>query len=1068
MKKIVGTLCFAAIAFSFCFAKPVPARPATYSVTQISGPSVVIPGLDNPVAFFQGAVGTIQWKKFDEFHGTISTDASIFITDGGVDYLAYDLKPPSNCPPLEVCDAILFFGGSINIPALLQSLAIDHELNGSTTSRISLTTNASQYRVGVEWFRNNVSMGGGPFTFIDVVMPGVYSAKVSYSYNGKTAAVTVGNTIVVAESPFGPKLDAVQYSYNPVIEPVINVTNSSFFGNYEVRLQGTQILFQTHCTSCGPISFNVTSPGTYQIGAIYAANGVMQYTDDIVIANGELPEPKVVPSAAMLTYETPQIQLTAGAGTNTTATYNAGYQWYFNNTAIPTATQKTITVFKPGEYKVIACAKYPDNSVPCKPSQIFTLTGEPQHVSFVRTKIPLVAKTLSDDVNALQFTDLNTSTSYFDGIARPIQQVLKAASPAGNDILSFTQYDAFGREPKKFLPFTRPNTDGSFLVMPQTLLPLTSFYSTDNDNVANTTVPFGEVVYESSPLNRIVQQGSAGEDWQISNGHAKSIQYSSNGTTDNVLIWNKTQNGVSATNYYPVSTLTVTGVTDEDGKQSREYKDKDGRVVLSERIIEDGAKLRTYFVFDDLGRLQFVLPPKTISELPNSSSVSIATDVLARECYSYQYDERNRVTVKNIPAAGSTYIIYDQWDRIVLTQQANQRSAGKWTFNKYDGLDRVVMTGEISLSGDYSTIQQAVSLFYASVSTNPLLRYEELNGNIHGYTNRSFPVLSNQLQVYAASYYDNYNFLSQLGAPYQFKVESTLGVSGYSTLTQSLATGTKVLILGTQTYLKTINFYDDKHRLIQSVSDNHQGGVDRTSFAIDFVGRVTHSKEQHNGLQPVTIDQEFSYDHRGRETKAYHTINGGTKVLLAEKNYNELGQLIEENLHSTDGNTFLQSQDYAYNIRGWLVKVNPIETESNVQFQDQYGFELSYTSATGISGFQPAFNGNITAFTEIRPGNIDVNGAIFKNGFSYQYDSRNQLTNANYFQIAGPGQTPTSTFDLTGITYDPNGNIKSLKRKGITSGGTPGTIDDLNYNYNGNQLIRVDEGADKSKGYIKK
>jgi hypothetical protein len=54
----------------------------------------------------------------------------------------------------------------------------------------------------------------------------------------------------------------------------------------------------------------------------------------------------------------------------------------------------------------------------------------------------------------------------------------------------------------------------------------------------------------------------------------------------------------------------------------------------------------------------------------------------------------------------------------------------------------------------------------------------------------------------------------------------------------------------------------------------------------------------------VTIDLEFLYDHRGRVTKAYHTINNGTKVLLAAKKYNELGQLIEENLHSTDGKNF--------------------------------------------------------------------------------------------------------------------------------------------------------------------
>jgi hypothetical protein len=144
--------------------------------------------------------------------------------------------------------------------------------------------------------------------------------------------------------------------------------------------------------------------------------------------------------------------------------------------------------------------------------------------------------------------------------------------------------------------------------------------------------------------------------------------------------------------------------------------------------------------------------------------------------------------------------------------------------------------------------------------------------------------------------------------------------------------------------------------------------------------------------------------------------------------------------------------------------MNPLETESNVLFPDQYSYELSYTTASGIGNFQAAFNGNIAAFSQERPG------ANLKNAFGYQYDARNQLIRASYFQFAGPSQTPTSAFDLTGVNYDPNGNIKSLNRKGIRSDGTTGVIDDLIYNYNGNQLISVSESStgDRSKGFIKK
>jgi hypothetical protein len=1068
MKKIFSALFFVVVVFGSCYAKSKPA-PTDHSVTQVAGPAIVIPGLPSPVARLDGDIPLgMQWK-LNGIHGSIvGTSREVFINRGDISYGAYFFVN-SPCPNDEDCEPVLNFGGSISVPSLTQSISINHQLDGGNSSIITLSSNATQYLTAVEWFRNGISMGGGT-SAIGVLMPGAYSAKVTYTYNGQSSAVVVDNAITVVPSPLAPVLSPPQYSYNPVVEPVITVANPSSFTNYEIRLNGTQILFQTHCASCGPITFRVTGPGTYMVGAISAQTPVMQYTDDIVIPNGALPEPGIVPSSPMLTYENPQLQLTAGAGTNTAATYDRGYTWYFNDTEIPGATGKTITVFKPGPYKVRACARYPDNSVPCVISQVFPLAGENVHVSFVRTKSPLVAKQLSTDVDALQFSDLNTSTAYFDGMSRPIQQVLKAASPMGHDVISINRYDAFGREQKQYLPFTRSSGDGSFLVMPQTLSPLMSFYSASDDKIADTTVPFGEVVFETSPLNRVLQQGSAGEEWQISNNHAKSFNYTTNVAADKVFIWVKTSTGASASSYYPVGTLAVTEVTDEDGNRSREFKDKDGRVVLSERIIEAGAKLRTYYVFDDMGRMQLVLPPKTISELPDATAVTITSEVLARECYSYEYDERGRQTVKNVPGAGSTYMMYDKWDRLVLAQSANQRATGRWTFNKYDALDRIIMTGEVALPGPYGVVQQALNVLYANVQTNSAVRYEERGGSIHGYTNRSFPVLSNQFQAYTISYYDNYDFLSQFGAGYDFADES-MGTPTHSSLTRSLVTGTKVLILGGQTYLKTVNYYDSRHRVIQMISGNHQGGIDRVTNSLDFTGKIMRTRERHNGLQPVIIDQEFSYDHKGRSINAYHTINNGTKVQLSNKKYNELGQMIEQNIHSTDGNTFLQSQDYVYNIRGWLLNVNPVETESNVQFQDQFGFELSYTTAPAVSdlaGFRPAFNGNITAYTEVRPGSTTLDNKIFKNGFSYQYDARNQLTQANYFQVAGPAQTHNSTFDLPAINYDPNGNITFLERMGIIADGTNGKVDELHYDYNGNQLIGVTDGGDHSRGFIKK
>lgn len=763
------------------------------------------------------------------------------------------------------------------------------------------------------------------------------------------------------------------------------------------------------------------------------------------------------PDGTLLSYDNPSLQL------QSQFTYDNSYTWYLNDNVI--ASTQSITVTQPGVYKLKGCGQND-----CETSSIVQVTGETLYVNYVRTKTPLIEGiTQTSQLDPLPYTQLNTSTTYSDGFARPVQDVSQAASPLGNDLVLLHKYDQLGRTAKQFLPYTRQRNDGAFLGIPSSFQPVFDFYQNADDKIADTSFPFAETRYDASPLSRVLQQGAQGEDWQLTTSHVKSVNYTSNVAADNVWIWAPSAQGLSASGFYPGGVLTVTESTDENGQLVRAFNDKANHTIVVEKVIEGGVKLRTYFVFDDFGMNTHVIPPKTVAALSVTPTATIASDVIARECFVFQYDERGRVISKSVPGGGSTYFIYDKWDRVVLTQNANQRSKNKWSFVKFDMRDRVILTGEINMTGDNVAATQTIANFYSTVSTNPSLRYEDAGGNIHGYTNRSFPILSNQFQAYSAAYFDDYGFLPQFGTGYQFVQESTLGLNANSVLTRTMMTGIKTIILGSQNYLKTVNYYDQKGRLIQIISDNNMGGFDRTSNAFDFTGRVTKIRTKHNGKQSVTIDKELTYDHRGRQLKTFHTINSGPKILLCDYHYNELGQLIEKNVHSTDGNKFLQSLDYAYNVRGWLSQVNPSETELNVIYPDQYGFGLSYQfrPVWGLSDFEPSFNGNIAAFTETRIGQ-DANPTIY----SYHYDARNQLTRANYYQGSGntvdTNSTKNGNYDMPSITYDQNGNPLTLKRKGITSGNIPGLIDDLQYSYSGNQLLQVSDNADKTKGFIKK
>ena len=101
------------------------------------------------------------------------------------------------------------------------------------------------------------------------------------------------------------------------------------------------------------------------------------------------------------------------------------------------------------------------------------------------------------------------------------------------------------------------------------------------------------------------------------------------------------------------------------------------------------------------------------------------------------------------------------------------------------------------------------------------------------------------------------------------------------------------------------------------------------------------------------------------------------------------------------------------------------------------------------------YNGNISGMkwqTTVYPG---------ERGYGFQYDDLNRLTDAWY--AMNDEETPTpwtndiNRYSTNDIEYDYNGNIKFLERKGKKVNGSYNDIDDLEYYYNGNKLIGVND-----------
>jgi hypothetical protein len=79
--------------------------------------------------------------------------------------------------------------------------------------------------------------------------------------------------------------------------------------------------------------------------------------------------------------------------------------------------------------------------------------------------------------------------------------------------------------------------------------------------------------------------------------------------------------------------------------------------------------------------------------------------------------------------------------------------------------------------------------------------------------------------------------------------------------------------------------------------------------------------------------------------------------------------------------------------------------------------------------------------------------------YGYTYDNANRLTTAHYSQAGTGWVNNVVDYTASNISYDGNGNILSMKQRGLLLGSSS-TIDSLTYQYfsHSNQLQKVTDG----------
>lgn len=677
--------------------------------------------------------------------------------------------------------------------------------------------------------------------------------------------------------------------------------------------------------------------------------------------------------------------------------------------------------------------------------------------NYVLTSTPRISGISTDSAMAGRSScELMQSVQYVDGLGRPVQTIQVQGSSFGYDIIQPQAYDQYGREVTKYLPYTpQTGTTGSY--RPAAIsTDQGAFYNSPPVGVGVNSNPFSQTVFEPSPLSRVTEHGAPGASWQpVANstaGHTVKMVYTLNNSTSfsvDSINGNQAANYYCTINsdgsrtlhnnsYYAAGTLNVTVSKDENWVSGRagtveEYKDLNGRVILKRQYNYATAVqvLSTYYIYDDLGKLAFVLPP--LSGADGAGAISQTT--LNNLCYQYQYDEYGRPIGKKIPGKGWEYTVYNVMDQPVATQDSLQRAAAQWIFSKYDALGRVVQTG-VWNNGGVTISRVSLQTTLNGISTN---LYEAPQNSGNGYTNVAWPT-TNVTATLTTDFYDTYANIPGLPASYTLS-------SGVSRLTRGLPTVKKTAVLNTPTdQLWDVMYYDDLGRATQTFAQHYLGGTlalsinnyDQTTSTYNFTNQPTTVTRKHwtsaTTLNPlVTIANTYLYDHMGRKLKSWEQITNGnstptTKTLVSKIDYNEIGQVLTKHLHSTDTVNYLQNIAYTYNERGWML----------TSTAPMFAMQLYYNT-----GSAKAYNGNIMYQYWGTPGSLGSN-------YSYSYDKLNRLTSG----INSNGNHEQN------IAYDQMGNLTALNRY------TTSTLtDQLSYTYNNsNQLQSVTDATGSNTG----
>ena len=289
-------------------------------------------------------------------------------------------------------------------------------------------------------------------------------------------------------------------------------------------------------------------------------------------------------------------------------------------------------------------------------------------------------------------------------------------------------------------------------------------------------------------------------------------------------------------------------------------------------------------------------------------------------------------------------------------------------------------------------------------------------------------------QLYLANYYDDHNFLNgQLAKQSTSQNLSATSSSSKKSYRKGALTG-------------TISRDTDGKFLVAAIYHNQEGLVvetrqsmpddallcQRTTYSFTKKPLIIETQVKKEGIEK-TITQKNQYNQYNDKIESI-TLNAGKgDKEVAFYSYDDIGRLVSV---KRSGNAGTVTNEY--NIRNWLVSTS----------SDRFMESLKYESGSET----PCYNGNIS---RMQWQNTYDN---VLRGYDFEYDGLNRLIASAYAEGTDMSQNKDRYSEYI-PQYSPNGSIERLQRYGKKNNGAFGIIDDLTYQYRGNQIQSISDKA---------